>query len=248
LYVKESDEEPTKMGRRRRPGMTISVIIPVLHEQAVINETIAHLHVIRSDELVEIVVVDGDADADTLKVIKDGGVRRLAGGSGRAGQMNVGAAGAQGDILLFLHADTRLPAGAFGSISGCMEGGCFVGGAFDLGIGSEGLAFRIIEKVATFRSRLTRIPYGDQAIFIRRDLFDRIGGYKEIPLMEDVELMRRIKRGGHAIFIIPDKLRTSGRRWKKEGVVRCTLRNWTIILLYLMGVSPQKLARHYPPQ
>ncbi len=228
--------------------MTISVIIPVLHEQAVINDTIAHLRAIRSDEMVEIVVVDGDADADTLKVIKDVGVRRLAASAGRAGQMNAGAAGAQGDILLFLHADTRLPAGAFGKISGCMEGGRFVGGAFDLGIASEGLAFRIIEKAATLRSRLTRIPYGDQAIFISRDLFQRIGGYREMPLMEDVDLMRRIKKGGHAIFIIPERLSTSGRRWNKEGMVRCCVRNWTIMLLYLMGVSPQKLAKFYPPQ
>ncbi len=228
--------------------MTISVIIPVLHEQAVINDTIAHLRAIRSDEMVEIVVVDGDADADTLKVIKDVGVRRLAASAGRAGQMNAGAAGAQGDILLFLHADTRLPAGAFGKISGCMEGGRFVGGAFDLGIASEGLAFRIIEKAVTLRSRLTRIPYGDQAIFISRDLFQRIGGYREMPLMEDVDLMRRIKKGGHAIFIIPERLSTSGRRWNKEGMVRCCVRNWTIMLLYLMGVSPQKLAKFYPPQ
>ncbi len=227
--------------------MTISVIIPVLHEQAVINATIAHLRAIRSDEVVEIIVVDGDADADTLKVIKDGGVRRLAAGAGRAGQMNAGAAGARGDILLFLHADTQLPVDAFGRITGCMEGGRFVGGAFDLGIGSEGLAFRIIENVASLRSRFTRIPYGDQAIFIMRDYFHRIGGYGEMPLMEDVDLMRRIKKEGRAIFIIPEKLSTSGRRWNREGVVRCTFRIWTIMLLYLAGVSPQKLARRYPP-
>ena len=104
--------------------MTISVIIPVLHEQAVINDTIAHLRAIRSDEMVEIVVVDGDADADTLKVIKDVGVRRLAASAGRAGQMNAGAAGAQGDILLFLHADTRLPALArSGKSQGVWKGG-----------------------------------------------------------------------------------------------------------------------------
>jgi rSAM/selenodomain-associated transferase 2 len=228
--------------------MTISVIIPVLHEQAVINATIAHLCAIRSDEMLEIIVVDGGAEADTLKVIKDGGVRRLAAGAGRAGQMNAGAAEAGGGILLFLHADTKLPADAFGRITGCMEGGRFVGGAFDLGIGCEGLAFRIIEKAASLRSRLTRIPYGDQAIFIRRDYFHRIGGYREMSLMEDVDLMRRIKREGRAISIIPEKLRTSGRRWNREGVVRCTLRNWTIMLLYLIGVSPQKLARRYPPQ
>ncbi len=228
--------------------MTISVIIPVLHEHVIINDTIAHLRAIRSDKVVEIIVVDGDAGADTLKAIKDGGVRGLAAGAGRAGQMNAGAAVAKGDILLFLHADTRLPAAAFMKISGCMEGGRFVGGAFDLGIEGGGLAFRIIEKAASLRSRLTRIPYGDQAIFIRSDDFRRMGGYRELPLMEDVDLMRRIRRAGRAIFIIPEKLSTSGRRWSSEGVVRCTLRNRTIMLLYLMGVSTQKLARFYRPQ
>lgn len=228
--------------------MTVSVIIPVLHEQAVINAAIAHLRAIGSDEMEEIVVVDGDPDADTLKGIEDGGVRRLAAGAGRGVQMNAGAAVAQGDILLFLHADTRLPARAFRMIAGCLEGERFVGGAFDLGIGSAGLAFRVIEKVATLRSRLTRIPYGDQAIFVKRDYFRRIGGYGEMPLMEDVDLMRRIKREGRAIFIIPEKVSTSGRRWSREGVVRCTVRNWTIMLLYLAGFSPERLARRYPPQ
>jgi rSAM/selenodomain-associated transferase 2 len=229
--------------------MTVSVIIPVLHEQAAINDTIAHLRAIGSDEMEEIIVVDGDPDADTLKGIEDGGVRRrLAAGAGRAAQMNAGAAVAQGEILLFLHADTQLPTRALRMIAACMEGVRFVGGAFDLGIGSEGLAFRIIEKVATLRSRLTRVPYGDQAIFIKRDYFRRIGGYGEMPLMEDVDLMRRIKREGRAIFIIPEKVSTSGRRWNKEGVVRCTVRNRTIMLLYLGGVSPQRLARLYPPQ
>ncbi len=228
-------------------GEMISVIIPVLHEQAVINATIAHLRAIRSDERPEIIVVDGDADADTLPVIKDSGVRRLAAGAGRAVQMNAGAAAARGDIVLFLHADTQLPAGAFGRITGCMEGDRFVGGAFDLGIGSEGLAFRIIEKAASLRSRFTRVPYGDQAIFVRSGYFHRIGGYREMPLMEDVDLMRRIRRAGGRIFIIPERVRTSGRRWAREGVARCTIRNRTIMLLYLMGVSPQRLARRYPP-
>ncbi len=228
--------------------MMISVIIPVLHEQALINGTIAGVRAIGSDELKEIIVVDGGPDGDTLKAITDGGVRRLSARAGRAAQMNAGAAGAQGEILLFLHADTRLPAGAFGRIAGCMEGGRFVGGAFDLGIGSEGCAFRIIERVASLRSRLTRIPYGDQAIFVRRDYFRRIGGYGEMDLMEDVDLMRRIKREGRAIFIIPEKVSTSGRRWHREGVVRCCVRNWTTMLLYLAGVSPQKLARRYPPE
>ena len=227
--------------------MTISVVIPVLHEQVLINDCIARLRDLGSDEMREIIVVDGDPDGDTLKAIEDGGVRRLSAGAGRARQMNVGAAAAEGDILLFLHADTRLPVDGFRRIADCMEEARFAAGAFDLGIGGEGIAFRIIEKVASFRSRVARIPYGDQAIFVRRAYFRSIGGFREMPLMEDVDLMRRIKRDGRAIFIIPEKLSTSARRWEREGAVRCTFRNWTTMLLYLLGVSPEKLAKRYPP-
>ncbi len=127
-----------------------------------------------------------------------------------------------------------------------MDGGGFAGGAFDLGIESNGLALRLIARAASLRSRLTRVPYGDQALFISRDYLQRIGSYREMPLMEDVDLMRRIKRDGGRIFIIPERVLTSGRRWAREGVLRCTLRNWTIMLLYLGGVSPRKLARWYP--
>jgi hypothetical protein len=107
------------------------------------------------------------------------------------------------------------------------------------------MAFRIIEKAVNFRSRITRIPYGDQAIFIEKEFFHQVGRYKEIPLMEDVELMRRIKKAGGKIAIIPRQVQTSPRRWEKEGIIRCTLRNWTLITLYFLGVSPKKLARLY---
>jgi hypothetical protein len=120
-----------------------------------------------------------------------------------------------------------------------------VGGAFDLGIRSGKPSYRLIEKMVYFRTRLTKIPYGDQAIFIYRDVFSTIGGYKEIPIMEDIELMRRVKGMGYRIGIIPHPVQTSPRRWEKEGVAFCTLRNWTLATLFLLGVSPVKLARYY---
>jgi GT2 family glycosyltransferase len=126
-----------------------------------------------------------------------------------------------------------------------LEDGRYTGGAFDLAIDRAGFMFRIIERVASFRSRLTRVPYGDQAIFIKREPFMEIGGYREIPLMEDMDLMRRIKQAGGKICIIHKRAKTSGRRWLKEGVVRCTLRNWTIRLLYLAGVDPNRLVKWY---
>jgi hypothetical protein len=126
-----------------------------------------------------------------------------------------------------------------------MEDDTVVAGAFNLAIADSGLAFRIIERVASVRSRLTHIPYGDQAIFIRRDYFQALGGYKDLPIMEDVDLMRRIKRVGGRICIINTAVLTSSRRWRAEGIIICTFRNWAIILLYLCGVSPARLSQWY---
>jgi rSAM/selenodomain-associated transferase 2 len=159
--------------------------------------------------------------------------------------MNKGASLATGDILLFLHVDTRLPMDALGLIGAAMEDNRYVAGAFDLGIESSKPIFRIIERAASLRSRFTRIPFGDQAIFIRKDYFKQIGGYQEIPVMEDVEFMDRIKKQGGRIFIIPRRVSTASRRWELEGIVRCTLRNWILQILYILGISPHKLARFY---
>ena len=159
--------------------------------------------------------------------------------------MNEGAALAEGNTLLFLHVDTRLPKDALGLIGSVMENNRYVAGAFDLGIKSSKPIFRIIERAASLRSRVTRIPFGDQGIFIRKDYFMKVGGYREIPVMEDVEIMDRIKKQGGRIYIIPRKVSTDSRRWEQEGVVRCTLRNWMLQILYFLGVSPHKLARFY---
>ncbi len=139
--------------------------------------------------------------------------------------MNRGAALATGDVLLFLHADTLLPSNAFALIRAAMNDKGVVGGAFDLGIISRRKIFRITETYVFFRTRLTRIPFGDQAIFIRRDFFEKIGGYRELPIMEDVDLMKRIRKRGDRIRIIHAKALTSARRWEREGIMYCTLRN-----------------------
>jgi hypothetical protein len=120
-----------------------------------------------------------------------------------------------------------------------------VGGAFDLGIDSPRKAYRLIETVASARSRLTRVPYGDQAIFVRGRVFHRLGGYLEIDLMEDVDLMRRIRRAGLRIVILKQRVRTSPRRWEREGVLVGTLRNWFLMSLYLMGWPASKLRKYY---
>lgn len=225
--------------------MRISVIVPVLNEAEGINQLIGHIGSLRKGNDIEIIVADGDPQGGTLNAIKDDRVTGVPSGKGRGRQMNKGAAAATGEILLFLHADTFLPSGAFEKITSVMRTGRYAGGAFDLGIDSGRTALRIVEQAASLRSRITRIPYGDQAIFIRRDIFQAMGGFMDFPIMEDVDLMQRVKKAGRPIIIISHKVRTSPRRWEKEGVVYCTVRNWTLVTLYMLGVSPEKLARFY---
>jgi rSAM/selenodomain-associated transferase 2 len=223
----------------------ISLIIPVFCEQTVINETIEAVRRLRGGDTAEIIAVDGQTEGETLAAIRDAAVRKVRSEKGRGVQLNRGAAVASGDVLLFLHADTALPPAAFERIAGAMRDEGCVGGAFDLRIDSPKAGFRIIETVANLRSRLTRIPYGDQAIFIRASFFRTLGGFREIPIMEDVDLMRRIKRQGGRIVIFREPVTTSARRWEKEGLVFGTLRNWFLMTLYLCGVAPERLARFY---
>jgi len=223
----------------------ISIIIPALHEGQIINRAIDNIFDLPYDGEVEVIVVDGSPYGETLSAIEKNEIRQILSKKGRAHQMNQGAVNACGDILLFLHADTELPKNALNTISSVMRKGDFVGGAFDLGIKSDRPIFRLIEMAASLRSRFTGTPYGDQAIFIRKEYFHSIGDFKEIPLMEDVELMRRIKKTGDKIYIISEKVGTSPRRWEKEGVIRCTLRNWVLITLYSIGIPAEKLSKFY---
>ena len=224
-----------------------SVIIPVLNEQTQINTVIEHVHAQDFDRDYEIIVVDGDPHGETVKVVEDRNVVSLTSERGRGRQMNAGAAAAKGVILLFLHADTRLPAGALKKIAYGLEKQDFVAGAFDLDIDSDRWFLRYIAARTSMRSRVNRIPYGDQAIFIRKSYFDEIGGFKDIPLMEDVDLMRRIKKDGRKIHIFRDKVVTSARRWEAEGALYTTLRNRMVVILYYLGVSSHKLAKFYKP-
>ncbi|MFG3817266.1 TIGR04283 family arsenosugar biosynthesis glycosyltransferase [Limnothrix redekei] len=245
-----------------RQPIAISVIMPVLNEGERIQKTLDHLVEIAGQIPYEVIVVDGDRSGSTLQYLpSDRPVRGITAARGRGLQMNAGAAIARGEILLFLHADTQLPTTAFTQITTTLKqtlnvgahGGAplpedVVGGAFDLSIASSRWILQTIARVASARSRLTRLPYGDQAIFIRRSAFGALGGYPEIPIMEDVALMRSIRRRGWRIRILPDRVLTSARRWEREGVWRCTLRNWTILLAYFAGVSPWTLLAWYSPE
>jgi rSAM/selenodomain-associated transferase 2 len=212
-----------------------------------INRTINDLKTSASQMLwaTEIIVVDGDPEQRTLKAIKDSDVIKSASPAGRGVQMNHGARAATAGLLLFLHADTVLPANALKTILNVCRDKGMAAGAFDLAIGATHPGFRIIEKGATLRSRITRIPFGDQAVFFKSECFWALGGYKSIALMEDVDIMLRLKRKGYKIRFISDPVVTSARRWKKEGMIYTTLRNWMLQLLFYFGVSPEKLKEYY---
>ncbi|MHC4111937.1 MAG: TIGR04283 family arsenosugar biosynthesis glycosyltransferase [Planctomycetota bacterium] len=222
-----------------------SIIIPALREQEQINSALEHVCHQDSDGCCEIIVVDGDPAGSTINAIEIDGIIRKTAPKGRSKQMNAGAAMAKGEILIFLHADTKLPDNALEKISRVLQDEKYVGGAFDLKIDSDRLFLKYISARASLRSRLNRIPYGDQAIFIRKDYFNQIGGFKEIPLMEDVDLMRRIKKDRKKIYILPDKVITSARRWERDGTIYTTVRNQILMALFYLGVSPHRLAKHY---
>lgn len=225
--------------------MKFSIVIPVLNESDGINELIVHVKNIFINYSYEIIVSDGDENGSTVNVIDDRGVVKVLSPKGRGIQMNRGAAVSSGDVILFLHADTLLPDRAAEEIAAVCEDKRTAAGAFDLDFDSGIFMMKIVALFARRRSRITRVPFGDQAIFIRSEYFKSLGGYREIPLMEDVELMKRIRVSGGRIFISKLRVVTSARKWINEGIVKNTLRNWRNRLLYSLGWSPEKLARYY---
>lgn len=222
------------------------MIIPVFKEENCINATIGSLVKMKGNHSVEIIVVDGDPGGSTIQCINEPNVILMTTEKGRAIQMNKGAAKASGDILLFLHADTILPEKGFDKIKSVMETGKHAAGAFNYDINSRNLFLRFIYYTSYLRSKISRITYGDQGIFIRKDYFEKIGGYPEIPIMEEVELMKKIKKNKEKIYILKDGVKTSARRYEEEGIIYGWLRNHRMRILYFFGVSPERLVKYYP--
>ncbi len=199
------------------------------------------------DGLHQVIVADGGSRDDTAAIARDRGVRVVTTAPGRGGQLNAGAAVADGEVLLFLHADTVLPQGALTAIQTALSDPAVVGGGFALSIDSDDRFLRMVARTATWRSRRYGMFYGDQAIFVRRDALTAVGGFQAIPIMEDVALVRALrKRGRLALIEMP--VITSARRWQRENPLYATLRNWVLIGLYSMGVSPHTLVRWYRPE
>jgi rSAM/selenodomain-associated transferase 2 len=228
---------------KKKPAF--SIIVPVLNEKDGIQSFLQHVKDISAGESVELIVVDADSAGSTINKISSSEATKLLSPRGRGIQMNRGADVAKGNVLLFLHADTFLPKNALGHIKNALMDDTCVGGAFDLGIDSGRILLCLTAWCASLKHRMTRVPYGDQAIFIRSAFFRAIGGYREVPFFEDVELMKRIKKLKKKITIIRYRTRTSPRTWEKEGVLYTILRNWTLQTLYLLGISPEFLVKYY---
>jgi len=221
--------------------MRLSIIIPVLNEEPTIAATLADLD---RTEASEVIVVDGGSTDRTAEVVRATSARLVVSPRGRAAQMNAGARQAAGDVLLFLHADTRLPAGASRDIRECMADARCAGGRFDIRLDSTRPLLRLVGRMISLRSRLTRVATGDQAIFVRRAVFERLGGFPEMPLMEDVAFSRALKKEG-SIACLRARVTSSARRWEQHGPVRTILLMWALKLLYLAGVPPTRLKRLY---
>ena len=219
----------------------LSVIIPTLNEADRLPETLASLG---SQNDVEIIVADGGSRDATLDIARQAGVGIVRSRPGRAFQMNRGAEMARGRFLVFLHADSCLPAGYLAEIETILTIPGVTVGAFRFQVDAPGRGFRLIEICTNLRARLLSTPYGDQGLFLQASTWKKMGGYREIPIMEDFDLVRRLARRGKVV-VSPLAAPTSGRRWKRLGLVRTTLLNWTIVLAYWCGVSPIRLATWY---
>jgi len=219
----------------------ISIIIPAVNEGDIIGDTLTAVTGVAG---VEAIMVDGGSRDNTREIAAARGARVISSPRGRAVQMNRGAAAARGEILLFLHADCLLPRGFVDHIRSSLSARHTAAGAFRLAIDAPGLSMRILEQLVYWRSHFLQMVYGDQALFMTAGMFHAVGGFPELPLMEDFEFVRRLRRHGR-IAVLPQAVTTSARRWQRLGLIRTTATNQLIVAAYLLGVDPERLARWY---
>jgi len=223
--------------------MKFSIIVPVLNEAAAIKEYLMPLQSWRNSGN-EIIVVDGMSTDDTVKQAQQYADKVFSVTRGRARQMNTGARAAQGEVLLFLHADTVLPEDALSQIENALQNTKRVWGRFDVRLSGSNFMFRVIEFMINLRSRLSGIATGDQAIFVLRDVFEKASMYPEIALMEDIALSKILRKQTRPVCLRARAL-TSSRRWERRGVWRTIILMWRLRLAYFFGKDPSLLAKKY---
>jgi len=222
--------------------MPVSIIIPMLNEETELPGLLGSLGTLGGQP--EILFVDGGSRDRGPALVRQAGLPVVDSPPGRALQMNLGARRARGEVLVFLHADSRLPADSLRAIDAAMSDPAVVGGRLDLVYERAEWPYPWIARLGNLRSRLTKIFTGDQTIFVRRAAFDAVGGYPEIPLMEDIEFSRRLKRLGR-VACLPAPVAGSTRKWRREGVWRTIGLMWLLRCLYALGASPESLHRLY---
>jgi len=222
--------------------MRISVVIPAINEALSIQRAIKSVQEAGFDE---ILVADGGSEDETPQIAVRCGASVVHGERGRAVQQNLGAQHVTGNVLLFLHADNWLAPEAGQQLRDCLSNPRVLGGAFEQQIEASGMLFRLLERGNAARVRLQNMAYGDQAIFMRRETFDQLGGFPEVQLMEDLLLMRAFRKFSKP-SLLPGPVHVHPRRWQQRGLVQQTLKNWSLILGERFGVSPDRLARFYP--
>ncbi len=221
----------------------LSIIVPALDEEVTIAQALGGLAALR-DQGAQVIVVDGGSSDATIDNARDLADLVISAPRGRASQMNAGAGLSRGALLLFLHADTSLPRDADRILREVLDSPDQIWGRFDVRIAGHHWLLSIVARMMNLRSRLTGIATGDQAIFVRKPAFDAIGGFPELPLMEDIELSQRLGRLARPIRLRA-RVVTSGRRWEKHGVVRTILLMWRLRFDYWRGVDPEELAKRY---
>jgi rSAM/selenodomain-associated transferase 2 len=219
--------------------MKLSVVIPTWNEAENLEATLASL-----PAGAEVIVADGGSRDGTLEIARRARARVVSCIQGRARQMNRGAEESHGDLLLFLHADAVLEPGAGAAIERALSQPGVAGGFFHLRIASPRLLLRIAARGSNLRARLLRMPYGDQGLAVRRHTYEEVGGFPEVPFLEDVSLIRMLRRKGRLVAL-DATLSTGDRHWRDLGILRTTLLDWAMVSLYFLGVSPETLAAPY---
>jgi rSAM/selenodomain-associated transferase 2 len=218
---------------------SVTLVIPVLFDTAAASALLTSPFLTPG---VEVIVVDGATDERLESIAAARGAVFRRTGAGRGRQMNAGAAAATGEWLLFLHADSTLPEGWMHAITQLDD--AVIGGWFRFALDDHAWQARVIERLTAWRVARLRLPYGDQGFFVRRQTFEAIGGFRELPLMEDVEFVRRLVRAGR-VAELPLRLRTSARRWRRDGWFRRSMKNVFLVAMYFLGVKAERLARWY---